>query len=151
NPTVQNLRRTGFLPAKVVNEVNAIVGFELKWSIVYFGDGVVAQIEHADAQLSARDDKRPAAANPAADVRGLDADRRSGYFGWFVCLMVDRIEHFDDHSLKLDGVRHIDWRAIHAKQRFGEVRLAVAGLTVHQERFSGVHRRSNLRQHVRTD
>src|SRR5260221_14442196 len=65
NPAVQNFGRSGPLPAEIVDEVNAVIGLELKWRVVDFGDLVIAQIQHADGELSASDDERRGAAHPA--------------------------------------------------------------------------------------
>src|SRR6266568_7567959 len=139
NPAVQDLRRTRLLPAEIVDEIDAVVGLELEGCIVDFRRGVVSQIEQAQAQLPTGDDAWPFATDPTAVVPRVGAYRTQQLRGILELLMINRIEQFDDLALALDGVRHIDRRAVNAKQRLGEVRFSVPGLAVDEERFSRVH------------
>src|SRR5207244_680659 len=65
NPAVEQLFGTAQLPAEVVDEEDAAVGFHVQRGLVEVRLGIVAQIEHFQIQLTAGDDDGAARPNPA--------------------------------------------------------------------------------------
>jgi hypothetical protein len=51
-------------------------------------------------------------------------------------VVVNGVEHLDDHALALDGVGDVDMGVVDVEKRFGQECLAVSGLAVDEERLA---------------
>src|SRR5437763_1838892 len=102
NPAVQHFGGARFLAAKVVDQINSVVGLKLERRIVDLGYRVVAQVQHVDAEFSSSDDKGPAAADPAAVVVHFRGDRAGFSIAVIHAAMMLWIEEEDDLCMVFD-------------------------------------------------
>ena len=75
NPAVEQVARADHLAAKVVDQQNAAVGFDLEGRFVIFQGVVEDQVQAGQGQLAAGDDKGPADAHPARVAARARAQR----------------------------------------------------------------------------
>src|ERR1700681_4401211 len=91
DPAVKDFSGVSLLAAKVVDEVNAIVGLQLKRRVVYLGMGIIGEVEHFERKFAAGDDKGTPAFKPAGIVRQIRRER--GNLGLLVVdlLVINRV------------------------------------------------------------
>ena len=78
DPAVHQLARRDHLAAQVVDQEEAVVGLEVRRSLVVAGARVVHQVEHVERELAAGDHDWAAAQHPAPVVRARLSSERSG-------------------------------------------------------------------------
>src|ERR1700676_2789828 len=106
DPAVEDLGGVGLLTAKVVNQVDAVIGLELERSVVNLGMGIVGEIEHLEREFAAGNDKRAAAFEPASVVRQLC--RKRGHLALRIVdlLVINGVVQLNNIALALERVGH---------------------------------------------
>ncbi len=135
NPAVEQRLRFDQLPAEIVCNEKAVIGFHLKGSFIIFGKRVEIQIEHLEGQLAPGHDHRPFDADPAViDVRDIS----------FEChrYVRDRIEHENDLPPYGNGMRNIYRFGKQSTDGFGNGGFAVSGRAINENRLSGADGRA---------
>ena len=141
--------RGGHLTAEIVEQVDSVIGLQLERRFVDLRGRVVAQVEHIHRQFSAGYDERPLALHPAPVIRRLAAHGGERTLLVLVdAFVTDGIEDAHDGALAIDGMWHKDRRALQVVERFDEIGLAVAGLSVDQHGFPGTDGGPHLRKHL---
>src|ERR1035438_6922279 len=80
DPAVQKLGRRDFLPSKIVNQIDAVIGLQMTRRVIDFCRRVETQLQHFEAKLASRRDERTLASHPSAVIWTLQAE----YGGRFV-------------------------------------------------------------------
>src|SRR5258708_3711543 len=81
NPSVQNLRRRGFLPSEVIDQVNPVVRLHLKRRVVNLRSFIEAQIQHLQRKLAAAHNEGAPALEPTTvERRSVEHQRRLRLF-----------------------------------------------------------------------
>src|SRR3981081_4175931 len=106
DPAVEDLGRIGLLAAKVVYQVDTVIGLELERRVGNLGMGIVGEVEHLESEFAAGDDKWAAAFEPAPVVGQLRGKR--GHLGLLIVnlLVIDGVIQLKDVALTLESAGH---------------------------------------------
>src|SRR5436190_8978884 len=106
NPAVQHFGWRDFLPAKVIDEIDAVVSFELERRVVDPAGLIEAEVETFEREFATSSDEGALRPEVSAVVGKIVADCRSQYrkigSGKIKRLVIQRIENRNDLSLALD-------------------------------------------------
>lgn len=165
NPPVEKIPGADDLPAEVIDEEHAAVGFDVERPGVEVAGAVVSQVEHVEREFAAGDDDRPLDASPTeisvglsstlvrVGERGVEAVA-FGQVGFVGCFVKCGVEESDDAPFGVNGIGDVDVTAEVVEepaQPLGDHRFSVAGRAVDEDGFPTANRRAEFFEQVGTN
>lgn len=144
HPSIQKFLDTHALPAKVIDQQDPAIAFELQGSFADVGVRVASDFEHRHRQFATSDNGWPQNANPSAiDVafhqQTVAVSKRAR-------LVVERIEQSHDFAIDQDGSRDPNVVSEGLGDPFRDARFAIARVAVQKHAATAVDRRSQAGQ-----